>query len=77
MSEIIDPFHRQLHQVLQEDLVRRVEQLATGSAAQVAGSQESVAVKYAAQTSYIKALRDILEKCAELEQDIYGPKPAS
>lgn len=76
MHDIIDPFHRQLRAVLDEDLTRRIVALSEGSAARVAGGVEEVAEKYAAQVSYIKALRDLIEKCEELEKEIYGPKPA-
>lgn len=74
MVDLIDPFHRNLYKVLSEDISDRVEQLVTGSAKKYSDGAESVAEKYAAQISYLQALRTVLEKCREIEVDMYGSR---
>lgn len=70
--ELIDPFHRSLHERLIDNLSNRINQLADGSASQSKEGVSTVAEKYAAQVSYIKALRDVLALCEELERERYG-----
>jgi hypothetical protein len=72
MATFIDPFHRQLYESLQAKLEHRITQLAAGSASSIAGDAASLAEKYAAQVSYIKALQDVIEECASLEAVMYG-----
>lgn len=71
---LVDPFHRALYAVLVKELENRMGQLAEGSACTNTNDTQTVAEKYAAQVSYIKALHDILEKCEELEADLFGTK---
>lgn len=72
--DLIDPFHRALYSKLAEMLEQRIVRLSEGSAAQNDSDTKSVAEKYAAQVSYIRALRDVLEICEGLEQDRYGAR---
>lgn len=74
MPDLIDPFHRKLYGVLSKDIESRMALLASGSATAIQGAVETVAEKYAAQVSYIKALNDVLDKCHELEVDMYGAR---
>jgi hypothetical protein len=71
-ANLIDRFHRSLYAVLSEELSNRISKLANGSAALVQGDTATVAEKYSAQVAYIKALSDVLDKCRELEADMYG-----
>jgi hypothetical protein len=73
--DLIDPFHRQLYNKLDQEIQERVIALSEGSALKITDDRQSVTEKYAAQVSYIKALRDVLEICKELEQDRYGSRP--
>lgn len=73
--ELIDPFHRALRERLEEQLSNKIEALSNGSAITGAQSASDVAERYAAQTSYIRALRDVLSVCEDLEQDRYGVRP--
>ena len=70
--ELIDPFHRRLREELVERIATRVNNLAAGSAARAVDSVTTVAEKYAAQTSYLQALNDVLELCKELDRERYG-----
>lgn len=72
---VIDRFHRQLLIILLEELNNRTSRLASGSASLIHDDSSTVAEKYSAQVSYIKALHDILAKCREIEADMYGSKP--
>lgn len=71
-ANLLDRFHRQLHAVLSDEIANRVSKLAQGSASLVQQDTATVAEKYSAQISYIKALNDVLDKCRELEIDMYG-----
>lgn len=71
---IIDPFHAALYKVLTEKLLSRVNELATGSARTIMGSGATVAENYAAQTSYIHALQEVMGFCEEVEQEMYGKR---
>lgn len=71
---LIDPFHRALHEKLAILLQDRITRLAQGSASQMMGSQSSVAENYAAQVSYVQALKDVLDICEDLERERYGEK---
>ena len=75
--DIVDPFHRTLHNLIAEKLSDRMAGLATGSASAIQGSTATVAENYAAQTSYIKALNDVLGWCVELELEQYGKRPTA
>ena len=77
MADLIDPFHRNLYAVLSEDIDRRMIELASGSATSIQGAAETVAEKYAAQVSYIRALNDVLDKCKEIELEQYGARPSA
>lgn len=77
IPNLIDPFHRSLYAVLSEDIDRRMIELASGSATSIQGAAETVAEKYAAQVSYIRALNDVLEKCKEIELEQYGARPSA
>lgn len=73
-SNLQDPFHRELHAKLQEHLEARVNRLVSGGAAQTESDFASTAEKYAAQVSYIQALREVIQICDDLEQDRFGRK---
>ena len=73
-SEIIDPFFRSLHDRLVEEINDKVDELTEGSAKLTEHDRETVAEKYAARVAHIKALRRVLDVCAELQLDMYGPK---
>lgn len=75
-QDITDPFHRQLYMELTEEIARRTEQLASGSALLIVNDTGTIAEKYAAQVSYIKALYSVLERCKEIETERYGGKPS-
>lgn len=68
-NNIVDPFYRELHYRMSAQLDQRIEQLAAGHAKGDAVS--GTAEKYAGQVSYIKALRDVLEICGEIEKARY------
>ena len=76
-DSIIDPFHRDLFRVLSAQIDERMVLLAQGSAGQVTGDTATTAEKYAAQTSYIRALNDVLDKCKGLELERYGARPGA
>lgn len=73
-ANFIDRFHRQLHSVLADEIHTRTLRLAQGAASLTQGDILTVAEKYAAQVAYLRALHDIVEKCQELEVDMYGTK---
>lgn len=72
---IIDPFFKLLNGQLTEKIAQRMTSLASGSAVRTENDQVTTAEKYAAQTSYIQALNDVLDLCHEIEVDKYGRKP--
>lgn len=72
--DLIDAFHRVLYGKLTEQLERRVNELASGSAATILGDTQTVAEKYAAQVGYIKAFYDVMGICEQIEQDRYGAR---
>ena len=72
MTRIIDRFHQTLATRLNEELSSRVEQLINGSATRMGDEPTSTAEKYAAQVSYIRAIRHVLELCDEISDDQYG-----
>lgn len=67
-----DPFHRELRRRLDEKLAARVEHLAAGGATTTDLEVISTAEKYAAQVTYIQALRDVLAMCDEMDRERYG-----
>ena len=71
-----DPFHRALHAQVAKTIDDRMVNLAQGGAASIQGAAETVAEKYAAQVSYIRALQDVLGWCEELEREQYGLRPS-
>ena len=75
-SSLHDPFHRALHAQVAKTIDDRMVNLAQGGAASIEGSAQTVAEKYAAQVSYIKALSDVLGWCEELEREQYGLRPS-
>lgn len=66
-SSVIDPFHRSLHSALMEELHKRVDSIASGAAKNFEDYKEKI--------GYIKALNDSLDKCKEIETEMYGLKP--
>lgn len=74
---LIDPFHRALYGALSVELDNRIHDLASGSAAAIVEQNATVAENYAAKVSYIKCLKDVLEKCAEIERERYVGKSDS
>lgn len=74
MPDLIDPFHRALYKVLTEKHDQRMFGLAEGSAVATQGSTVSTAEKYAAEVSYIEALRDVFGWCHEVEVEMYGKR---
>ena len=72
---LVDPFFRKLYSVLSEDINARTISLATGSASRTIDDRSTVAEKYAAEVAYIDALNTVLEKCKEIEIDMYGNRP--
>ena len=72
---LIDPFHRHLYGVLSQEISSRMASLATGSASRTIDDRSTVAEKYAAEVAYIDALNTVLEKCKEIEVDMYGNRP--
>lgn len=73
--DLIDPFHKAIHAKLMEERSNRIIGLAAGSAAKITEDTQTVAEKYAAQVSYIKALEDVMEICKQLERERYGERP--
>ncbi len=73
---LLDPFHRALHTQVSKTIDDRMVNLAQGGAASIEGSAQTVAEKYAAHVSYIKALSDVLGWCEELEREQYGLRPS-
>jgi hypothetical protein len=67
-AALIDPFHRELHRVLTEDIITRTAALASGSAHDYAS--------YRYQVGQIEMLHSVLDKCQELEQQRYGGRPS-
>ena len=72
---ILDPFHRALASVINEEIANRSEALVNGSASRVTEDVVSVAEKYAATVSYIKALKTVLEMCHQLEVEMHSLQP--
>lgn len=68
ISNIQDPFHRELALRLDGELTKRTAELAHGSARRHTGDEASVAEKYAAQVAYIQAVEDFINVCAEIAQ---------
>ena len=66
---IVDRFHKQLYPLIQNDIQHLVNQLVSGSAANY--------VEYREQVKYIQALNDVIDRCAEIERNIYGEQRAS
>lgn len=66
---IIDPFHRNLHNVISEEIDKRKESLAIGSANDY--------TSYMKQVGYLEALNSVLERCREIEKDRYDPRPGA
>lgn len=75
---ILDPFHRALAAMINEEISSRSEALANGSASRIPEDAVSVAEKYAAAVAYIKALGTVLEMCrqVEVEQNSLQPRNA-
>ena len=73
-----DPFFRQLHQRLAEEIDNRTNVLASGGALAFneKGSRDpiSTAMKYQADVSYIEALRSVIELGFEMDHERYGTK---
>jgi hypothetical protein len=61
---IIDPFHRMLRDEMRVAVGDRVEALADGSA----GSFDD----YRYQCGYLQAIKDVLDKCLEIERRTHG-----
>ena len=68
----VEPFPRELRSRLELTLRDRIARLANGSATRHADDHATVAEKYAAQTSYIQAIRDVFDRCMEIERERYG-----
>ena len=66
-ASIVDPFHRDIHAAVAQDIENRMISLAEGSAPDYGA--------YRYQTGYIQALNAVLEKCRELELERYGKRP--
>jgi hypothetical protein len=62
--EIIDPFYRSLYNELIPQINNKAAELCAGRAIDYATYREEV--------GYIRALNDVLDKCAELERTKYG-----
>lgn len=73
-TQFLDAFHRALNARLQEETVKRMEALAGGSATTTPESTSTVGERYAAQTSYIAALNDVVKLCVEVEETLYGAR---
>lgn len=74
-ADLLDPFHKAIHNKLSEDIQARKDALASGSAKVRQDDTATVAEKYAAAVAYIMALEQVLAYCMELEQDRYGTRP--
>ena len=61
---ILDPFHRMLYDELVEIITGRHEALANGSAASFE--------EYRSQVGYLSALKDVMERCREIERRKFG-----
>lgn len=73
--DVVDPFHRQLYNRISDDLQQRSDAIAGGSASVSAEDKKTVAEKYAAQVSYILALRNVLELCEDISGEMMGARP--
>ena len=69
MTAIVDPFHRQIHRILTEEIDGKMVALASGSAADYPS--------YCRQIGYIEAMNVVLDKCRELETAHYGKSPGA
>lgn len=76
VDQILDPFHRALASLVNEEIAKRQYNLAHGSASRITEDMASVAEKYAAQASYIEALESVLDLCKQVEsnQNSLGPR---
>lgn len=63
-SQMMDPFHRDLHKAIQEKV-----EVVEGYILDGHCHQET---EYAAKTSYLRALREVLELCEDMEKARYG-----
>ena len=75
---ILDPFHRALASLIEEEIETCKDRLASGQAARITEDTASVGEKYAALVAHISALRSVLELCRQVEtnQNSLGPRPA-
>ena len=76
-SSAIDPVHRHLSNVLTPLIDDKMVALAKGNATKTDLDTVSTAEKYAAQVAYIQALNDVLDRCAEIENEMYGARPGA
>lgn len=72
---ILDPFGRAIHLILTEEIERRRNNLANGSAARNTEDSRTVAENYAAQVAYIEALNAVLGICKDVAEGI-DPRPS-
>jgi hypothetical protein len=77
-DQILDPFHRALFELINEEIATTKDKLASGGAGRISDDTASVAEKYAAAVSRIQALNDCLELCRQIEtnQNSLGPRPS-
>ena len=77
-DQILDPFHRALSELINEEIEAAKDKLASGQAARITEDTASVAEKYAAQVAHIRALRSVLDLCHQVEvnQNSLGPRAA-
>lgn len=64
MSAVIDPFHRALRAILEEELQGRKEALCSNLAADIED--------YRFRCGYLVALMEVLAQCGSVEADMYG-----
>lgn len=73
---ITDPFFKQLHKRLSEELDKRTHAIASGNSLTHGSngvlSVEATAMRYNSDVSYVQALVDILEMGVSIDKEIYG-----
>jgi len=71
-SNISDPFFRQLHQRLAEEIENRAEAIINGSLVCVGNGIDLTGIKYREAVAYIQALQQVIELGLQIDHDRYG-----
>jgi hypothetical protein len=68
----IDTFHRKIIESFAPDAETRMAGLCAGSA--IRADSAATAMAYAQEVGYLRALSVVMERCKEIEAELYAPK---